>query len=66
MDSIKGRRFWQRVSNYSVLVCGFGMILNIVFKKYAVEYRFEVLIFGIIVISIYLLSQLMKLVLKKK
>jgi hypothetical protein len=66
MSLINKRKFWQKVSNYSALVCGTSLVLNIVFKKYAIEYKFEVLIFGSIVVSIFLLSEIMKLILKRK
>jgi len=66
MSNVEKLIFWRKVSKYSTLICGSGIVLDILFKKYAIAYRFEVLIFGVAVISIFVFSQLMQLILKNK
>jgi len=66
MSNVEKLIFWRRLSNYSTLTCAVGIVLDIIFKKYAIEYRFEVLVFGSIVIFIFLISKLKILVFKRK
>jgi hypothetical protein len=66
MSNVEKLIFWRKISKISVFICGVGIILNILFKQYAVEYRLEILILGIVVISIYLYSNLMRFILRKR
>lgn len=66
MNESKDRTSWKKVSNYSIVIAGVSWILLVVLKKYTWAYQYEVLFFGIIVISVFLFSQLMLLLLKNK
>jgi len=66
MSNIDKLIFWRKASNYSAFVCAIALALNLIFKKYAIEYRLDVLIFGIVLILFFLISQFMQLILKNK
>jgi hypothetical protein len=58
--------FWNRVRNYATLSVVIELITNLIFKKFAIQYRLEFLIYYILSFGVFLFSQIMLRVLKNK
>ena len=58
--------FWKIISNYSIWICGIVLAAIMFFRKYLENILTPILIFGGIALLIFLLSELMKSILKNK
>ena len=58
--------FWKTVSNYSIVVCGIVLILKMFFREYIEGFIWPVLYLGGIALVIFVFSELMKFLIKRK
>ncbi len=63
---MKNYTFWGKASNYSIFVCGIVLIAKMFFRKYLENIILPLLVVGGISLLIFLLSELMKFIIKKK
>lgn len=59
-------KIWKRVSNYSAILCGIFLIASRFFGKYIEQYDSIILVVGIVSAVVFLFSELMKFILKRK
>jgi len=65
MIKLNNLSFWEKMSRYSIIVCAVVLIILYFFKKYIYEtITLIIIIIGIVALSIFLLSELMKFILK--
>ena len=58
--------FWKKTSEYATAGCIITIIILSFFKKYIVDYRFHVFIFGVIILTISVFSGVIIFFLKSK
>lgn len=58
--------FWMKVSNYSIIVCGIVLIAKMFLRKYLETIIVPILFLGALALFIFLLSEIMKFILKRK
>lgn len=63
---MKKIEFWAKASNYSIAVCGVVLIAKIFFRKYLENIIIPSLFIGGIALIIFILSELLKFILKRK
>lgn len=64
---MKHLEFWNKASNYSIIICSVFLISKFFFRKYLDETIFNIIIIlGGVALFIFLLSELMKLLIKNK
>ncbi len=64
---MKNREFWNKASNYSIIICSVFLITKLIFRKYLDDTVFNIiLVLGGAGLFIFLLSELMKQLIKNK
>ena len=58
--------FWKRVSNFSAVFCGITALVDSFFHKYLKQLGLQMMYFLIIFISLFLIAELLKLILRNK
>lgn len=58
--------FWIKASNYSIFICGIVLIAEMFFTKYLGNITMPILFVGVLALIIFLISELMKFILKKR
>ena len=58
--------FWKKVSNYSIAICAIALIAKMFFRKYLENIIIPILFIGGIALIIFVFSELMKLIIKRK
>jgi hypothetical protein len=67
MKILSDYRFWIKVSNISIIICGLFVIINMFFIQYFGFRGKSVIIYiGIISILFFLISEFIKFILKRK
>jgi hypothetical protein len=62
---INNYTFWEKISNYSSIVCGIVLVTKMFFRKYLEELILPILLIGGIALIIFLISELMKFILRR-
>ncbi|HBK83760.1 MAG TPA: hypothetical protein DDZ41_09225 [Flavobacterium sp.] len=63
---MKKIEFWEKASNYSIAICGVVLIAKMYFRKYFEDSIVIILFVGVIALIIFVLSEFMKFILKRK
>ncbi|WMW78119.1 hypothetical protein RF683_01355 [Flavobacterium sp. 20NA77.7] len=63
---MKKIEFWAKASNYSIAICGVVLIAKMFFRKYLENIIVPVLFVGGIALIVFIFSELMKFILKRK
>jgi hypothetical protein len=63
---MKNIKFWQMLSNISAYGCGIVAIIHFFFKRYILDYILIIDIFLAVTIILLVVSEIMKLILKRK
>jgi hypothetical protein len=63
---MKKIEFWIKASNYSIAICCIVLIAKMFFRKYLESIIIPILFLGGIALIVFILSELMKFILKKK
>jgi hypothetical protein len=63
---MKKIEFWVKASNYSIAICGVVLIAKMFFRKYLENIIVPVLFVGGIALIVFIFSELMKFILKRK
>jgi hypothetical protein len=63
---MKKLNLWMKISNYSIIVCGVILVIKMFFKKCLEPYSIQMFFISGISLSVFLISELMKFIFKKK
>lgn len=63
---MKHYSFWQKTSNVSAYTCGFVAIVHTFFRNYIESFIYVIITIEVVAISLFLISEVMKFILKKK
>jgi Na+/phosphate symporter len=63
---MKSLKFWEILSNISTVLCIVGIIFNLFFKEIIDKHRHLFVLIAPFVIGLFLVSQLMKYILKRE
>jgi len=66
MKILKNVYFWKKTSIVSTIICGLLVIFKMYFEKYYKNNNLPFFYIGYVVLFIFLLSELMKFILKRK
>ncbi len=61
---MKNIKFWKSVTNYTVLIGGVLLVAKMFFYEYIEKHIMPFLVVGIIAVLLFLVSELMKVILK--
>jgi DMSO/TMAO reductase YedYZ heme-binding membrane subunit len=63
---MKNKEFWKKLSNISAYSCGTVAIIHTFFRSHIEDFIYVIIAIEIVTICLFLLSELMKFILKRK